>query len=262
MFELAVAIKEMTMPVIEIYFRGLICFEGTEKEKNSNQTRKTRAVLVDTKNDHTLHTPHVVIDGQEKPVPKNATITFGVDPGPATVEASFERYVPHLAEVTAAGIELDLNELGRALVLLPGGKLETALLYPCKARHLLNGEKRKGCVARMTQLRLEADQVPIEVMIDGDKYPLSQWMLIENTSAPSGDEGRKCGDIPSRAHFRLYSALLSSANPNDVATVIQPGDECTDELSVTAMYLDEVLKHGTPTLVVATHSECSNSQWP
>lgn len=248
---------------VEVYFAGLICLEGLEKEKDKNRIAKVRATLIDDDD----HMGYICLNGQETQLDARTKVKFkGVGSGlPASARGFVQRALPHLADLTKDGIELNRAAPGIHVV-LPNAPIVVAAVYEENgAKYTLNRPPCEiteiPCVARLTLMTLESKQNEKVVVSYNDTsytFEAEGWLMIENAAIETPES--MAMPMP-KTHFTKHHNVTTGGE-DDIADYeeIQKGDCGTIEPGAfTNAALDHLhVRHPR----TATQPECSNSLWP
>jgi hypothetical protein len=185
------------MPVLKVFFMGLICHVG----KDDTKERADHAAFIDADG----HTPqYVLFDSvQNKPVeieiPKGTTMQFKVGAAPPTAQAvpfdkTFRDNVLKLSEIIPADgkVKTDVQDRSNktdvaAYVVYPAdaSTLMVADLYNHIGRHhKATGSGREGCVARITMMEITTtDRITIVGLAQEVTFTQDACILFTNGEA-------------------------------------------------------------------------------
>jgi len=254
----------------EIYFFGLICVHSKSPERIGDKMKKTRAMLLRD----SAHTPLIYLNAAATvfELDRFSKVKFdNVDKGPATVLESFDRFIPHLAALTAGSVKLDLGA-DSIRVTLPAGRLATVNPYPYKGEFLLNNTKVQrltDCIGRINLLDVTTESPYVSVKFkNGDQQykedvDSSGWVLLANMELDTGAAEAVTGRTR-RADFGKH-AKATDHDATSLATLFELDTDCHEPINnddIEAKHLDEVIGIVQHYPRVFAHPECSNTNWP
>jgi hypothetical protein len=239
------------MPLLEIYFFGLISHTGTDKKAK-------RSVLVSFK-DHnaTIFTS----TGDKEAIQGGAPVRFKGLGSEPTLSPFFRDYMPSLKETIRPRQDLrdDVkteknNKEVQGFVHLPAGDFGIADFYKQQATLYLDSAivRPKNCVGRLALLTciVNAASATIRIGKKSLTLPLPGWVLFTNASNGNTKD------------FHAYRLITTAPDDTYIATVTEEADPCS--LWATwhkGTYYDQVAP------IVnqfrdATQVECTNTRFP
>lgn len=245
------------MVTLYVYFAGLICHFGPSDNEGSNRLAKITAKLIDDP-DHTAYISFANVDTQL------FRLRFRNSNGPATSDHNFQDMVPHLDDLTRSGIKLKRNARGIDIK-LPDGEFAVADTYHCGARYSLDNQYwDKPCVARLVVIPVtDEESIVVDYNDTSVTFTEDSWMCIVNAANMRLEEdlNHNCGSSTSMQHFEKHSKVTTGTTA-DIATWSELNRGCTTTVPAPPFH-DVVAKHlHDQHPFTATHSECSNTNWP
>lgn len=245
------------MPTLYVYFAGLICHMGPFDNEGTNRLAKLASKLIEDP-DHTAYISFQNVDTQL------FSLRFRNSNGPATSDSNYQSMVPHLDDRTRAGIKLRRNARG-ININLPDGEFFVADTYHCGARYSLDGQYfDQPCVARLVVLPVTLDEpIVVEYNDQPVTFESDAWMMIVNASNLRLEEelNHNCGSAPSMQHFEKHSKVTTGSQA-DIATWSELNTGCSATLPAFPFQAQVINHLHDRHPFTATHSECSNTQWP
>jgi hypothetical protein len=245
-----------------IYFHGLMCFIGDEKDKFGR--RKTHVAIIDETSHHNDETSHhdawiKALGGTPSPIQKNDEITFSIGSAAAKTTPRFQAMVPHLQQLTEGGqLDGDIetpapgNADVLAFVMLPGGTLDVHQTYEYDAQYTLGPDPigLPTCVARINKLEVNTSAaVTITVTDKSPVNPRRPWTIAvpANGSVCIGNVSRQHAGRHLSHHRPLTNGTsIAQVDPTSTRCVEpDPGDPCSFLAPLDG-----------------ANPECSNSQYP
>jgi hypothetical protein len=250
------------MPLIEIYFSGLICHFGPDVAEGSDRTTLVKTVLLDD-GDYHVAKIRTSLDAADSGLGRrlNSDVRFTNLGSVAKAQSLFSDTVPHLDDLTRAETVGYSNPPGYA-VYLPDGPFTVAQFYKLGAQWTIDGDTYiRPCVPRTTILIARGGNVSVQFNNDSVKFDRNGWILITNLETgqkpldyQKGDDWRKqsratTGDVDDIA---CYYELPPPANNSST---------CQYKTPYVGQFTSEVLAI-LGALPLTDSSECTNSHWP
>lgn len=237
------------MPLLEIYFFGLISHSGSE-------TNAKRSVLINFQNHYATI---ITSAGAKETLEKGAHVHFNGLGSQPNLSQTFRDYIPSLKDCTGHDLlddvtsEKNTTEV-QAFVHLPQGDFDVADFYQKQATFYLNNVivRPTNCVGRLALLTCAVNDTIVTINAGSTTLtvPVPGWILFANAS----DQGTK--------DFHAHRLITKAPDDNHVATVKVETSECP--LADTwhkGIYYDEVAA------VVnsyrdSTQVECTDTRFP
>jgi len=245
----------------EIYFFGLICIHGKDPSRNADGRKKVRAMLLDDSE----HTPSIYLGSETRnDLKRKSHVIFQLLPeDEADRLDSFDKFAPHLRDLTKDPTKLDLNA-ACVDIKLPAGRLVTVDRYNSRAQYKFGDvvvPRDTECVSRLTMLNVKTFAPEVRVLFTtkdsvhhDEPVSSSGFVLLTNAERDKAD-----GDFKKHSKATDHDASY-------LADLHEPGDpRCRDPIQnppdIKAVHLPTVLTI-IETHPVFEHPECSNTQWP
>jgi len=257
------------MPIVEIYFAGLICHVGPSEKEGSDRTTLARSILIA---DGDYHVPRILTSASEpgsqdggadvlytyfgEKLHTNVSfINLGMIAKPLGL---FQDSVPHLDDLTRSGVSFSGNPSG-ITVQLAAGTFTVVAFYDTGAKWTLDDDVvTRQCVPRITMLRASGDDVAAS--FNGQELPLGEdggWVLITNLeyrqtiNYAEGDDWKKQHAVTTgdRYDIATYEALAPAGT---VTCYKKPP---------AGKYTKDILDIFAKSKLIDT-SECTNTHWP
>ena len=238
------------MPLLEIYFFGLISHTGSDANAK-------RSVLIN----FTDHKAKVVTSaGAEKEIAAGAHVHFNGLGAEPQLSQNFRDYIPSLKTVTRSGNDLlddvksekNATEV-QAFVHLPDGDLDIADFYNKQATHTLDSVdvRPMNCVGRLALLTCIVNDAAATVNVGSSTLiiPVPGWILFSNGS-DAGTKDFHAHRLITKAPNNAYIATVKEGSPCPLSDTWQKGIYYEKVASIVNTYRD------------SAQVECSNTRWP